>query len=241
MRDWLFISDLHLAPERPQIIDLFERFVSEVAVKADTLYILGDFVEYWLGDDDRAEGLKTAFSAFDQLKEAGTNVFMMHGNRDFLIGDDLAARCHFQLIEDPLPIQIQNHPALLMHGDTLCTDDVDYQKFRTMVRNTDWQNDFLSKPLQEREQIALSLREQSKQATADKSPDSMDVNQDAVVETIRHHGISTLIHGHTHRPAIHEFEVDGNPVKRIVLGDWYETGSYLRISEEGEVELVTFS
>lgn len=241
MRDWLFISDLHLAPERPQIIDLFERFVSEVAVKADTLYILGDFVEYWLGDDDRAEGLKTAFSAFDQLKEAGTNVFMMHGNRDFLIGDDLAARCHFQLIEDPLPIQIQNHPALLMHGDTLCTDDVDYQKFRTMVRNTDWQNDFLSKPLQEREQIALSLREQSKQATADKSPDIMDVNQDAVVETIRHHGISTLIHGHTHRPAIHEFEVDGNPVKRIVLGDWYETGSYLRIPEEGEAELITFS
>jgi len=241
MRDWLFISDLHLAPERPQIIDLFERFVSEIAVRADTLYILGDFVEYWLGDDDRAEGLNTAFSAFNQLKEAGTNVFMMHGNRDFLIGDDLAARCHFQLIEDPLPIQIQNHPALLMHGDTLCTDDVDYQKFRTMVRNTDWQNDFLSKPLKEREQIALSLREQSKQATADKSPDIMDVNQDAVVETIRHHGISTLIHGHTHRPAIHEFEIDGNPVKRIVLGDWYETGSYLRIPEEGEAELITFS
>ena len=241
MRDRLFISDLHLAPERPQIIDLFERFVSEIAVRADTLYILGDFVEYWLGDDDRAEGLKTAFSAFDQLKEAGTNVFMMHGNRDFLIGDDLAARCHFQLIEDPLPIQIQNHPALLMHGDTLCTDDVDYQKFRTMVRNTDWQNDFLSKPLKEREQIALSLREQSKLATADKSPDIMDVNQDAVVETVRHHGISTLIHGHTHRPAIHEFVVDGKQVKRIVLGDWYETGSYLRIPEEGEVELITFS
>lgn len=241
MRDWLFISDLHLAPERPQIIDLFERFVSEIAVRADTLYILGDFVEYWLGDDDRAEGLKTAFSAFDQLKEAGTKVFMMHGNRDFLIGDDLAARCHFQLIEDPLPIQIQNHPALLMHGDTLCTDDVDYQKFRTTVRNTDWQNDFLSKPLKEREQIALSLREQSKQATANKSPDIMDVNQDAVIETIRHHGISTLIHGHTHRPAIHEFEVDGVSVKRIVLGDWYETGSYLRIPEEGEAELITFS
>lgn len=241
MRDWIFISDLHLAPERPQIIDLFVRFVSEIAVKADTLYILGDFVEYWIGDDDKAEGLKAAFSAFDQLKEADTSVFVMHGNRDFLIGDDLAARCHFQLIEDPLAIQIQNRPTLLMHGDTLCTDDVDYQEFRAMVRNISWQNDFLAKPLKEREQIALSLREKSKLATADKSPDIMDVNQDAVMDTIRHHGISTLIHGHTHRPAIHEFEVDGNPVKRIVLGDWYETGSYLKVTEECEMELITFS
>ncbi len=241
MRDWIFISDLHLAPERPQIIDLFVRFVSEVAVKADTLYILGDFVEYWIGDDDKAEGLKAAFSAFDQLKEAGTHVFMMHGNRDFLIGSDLAARCHFQLIEDPLPVQIQNRPALLMHGDTLCTDDIDYQKFRAMVRNKDWQSDFLSKSLEEREQIALSFREKSNLATADKSPDIMDVNQDAVINTIKQHNVSTLIHGHTHRPAIHEFKVDGNPVKRIVLGDWYETGSYLRVAEEGEAELITFS
>jgi UDP-2,3-diacylglucosamine hydrolase len=241
MRDWIFISDLHLAPERPQIIDLFARFVSEIAVKADTLYILGDFVEYWLGDDDRAEGLKAAFSAFDQLKEAGTSVFVMHGNRDFLIGDDLAERFHFKLIEDPHPIQIQNSPALLMHGDTLCTDDIDYQKFRAVIRSDDWRNDFLSKSLEEREQIAQSLREKSELANADKSPDIMDVNQDAVVETIRRHGISTLIHGHTHRPAIHEFEVDGNPIKRIVLGDWYKTGSYLRIPEEGEVELITFS
>jgi len=241
MRDRIFISDLHLAPERPQIIDLFVRFVNEIAVRADTLYILGDFVEYWIGDDDRAEGLKKAFSAFDQLKQSGTSVFVMHGNRDFLIGDDLAARCHFQLIKDPLPVQIQNRPALLMHGDTLCTDDIDYQKFRTTVRNEDWQNDFLAKPLKEREQIALSLREKSKLATAEKSPDIMDVNQDAVINTIKQHNVSTLIHGHTHRPAIHEFEVDGNPVKRIVLGDWYKTGSYLRVAEEGEAELITFS
>jgi UDP-2,3-diacylglucosamine hydrolase len=241
MQDRLFISDLHLAPERPQIIDLFKRFVSEVAINADSLYILGDFVEYWIGDDDRAEGLDTAFSAFNQLKDAGTKVFLMHGNRDFLIGEDLAKRCHFQLINDPLPISIHNQPALLMHGDTLCTDDVDYQKFRGMVRNRDWQKEFLSKSLEEREQIATSMREQSKRATADKSPEIMDVNQDTVAETIRRHGITTLIHGHTHRPAIHEFEVDDNPVKRIVLGDWYKTGSYLRIPEREEIELLTFS
>lgn len=241
MQDWLFISDLHLAPERPQIIDLFSRFVDEVASKSDRLYILGDFVEYWIGDDDRAEGLEVAFSAFERLKACETHVFMMHGNRDFLIGNKLAERCHFELIEDPFPITIQNLPALLMHGDTLCTDDVEYLQFRSMVRNKEWQDDFLSKPLEEREQIARSLREQSKLATADKAPDIMDVNQDTVIETIQHHGITTLIHGHTHRPAIHEFEVDDNPVKRIVLGDWYVTGSYLKISDNHDAELITFT
>lgn len=240
MHEWLFISDLHLAPERPQIIQLFGRFVDEIAVNADTLYILGDFVEYWIGDDDRFEGLVDAFSAFDKLKASGTNVYLMHGNRDFLIGNDLAKRCHFQLIEDPLLIKIQNRPVLLMHGDTLCTDDIEYQKFRATLRSSEWQSDFLAKSLNEREQIALSLREKSKLATADKLPEIMNVNQAAVIETVRQYGVSTMIHGHTHRPAIHEFEVDGSPVKRIVLGDWYKTGNYLRISEEDEAELITF-
>ena len=241
MHECLFISDLHLAPERPRIIQLFERFVDEIAVNADTLYILGDFVEYWIGDDDRAEGLADTFSAFERLKASDTKVYFMHGNRDFLIGDDLARRCHFQLIDDPLVTPLQNHPTLLMHGDTLCTDDVDYQQFRTMVRNIEWQKTFLEKSLKEREKIALSLREKSKQATAYKPDDIMDVNQAAVIEIMKQHSASTLIHGHTHRPAIHEFDIDGKPAKRIVLGDWYETGSYLRISGEDEAELITFS
>jgi UDP-2,3-diacylglucosamine hydrolase len=241
MQNWLFISDLHLAPERPEMIKLFCRFVDEVACSADRLYILGDFVEYWIGDDDRAEGLKEVFSAFERLHDAETSVFMMHGNRDFLMGSELAGRCHFELIEDPFPIQLQNQASLLMHGDTLCTDDIDYQKFRVMVRNKEWQNDFLSKTLQQREQIALSLREKSQLATAEKAPDIMDVNQDAVIETMRQHGVSTLIHGHTHRQATHEFEIDGAAVKRIVLGDWYKTGNYLKVSGEDEPVLITFS
>lgn len=241
MHEWLFISDLHLAPERPQIIQLFKRFVDEIAVNADTLYILGDFVEYWVGDDDSAEGLADAFSAFDKLKTSGTKVYLMHGNRDFLIGDDLATRCHFQLIEDPHLTQIQNHPTLLMHGDTLCTDDIEYQRYRAMVRSNEWQTELFKKSLKEREQIALSLREKSHLATADKPPDIMDVNQAAVDETMRQYSVSTMIHGHTHRPAIHEFEIDGIPAKRIVLGDWYTTGSYLKICREDEAELITFS
>jgi UDP-2,3-diacylglucosamine hydrolase len=241
MRETLFISDLHLAPERPQIIQLFTRFVDEIAINADTLYILGDFVEYWIGDDDRAEGLADAFAAFEKLKESGTNVYLMHGNRDFLIGNDLAKRCHFQLIDDPRLIQLQNRPTLLMHGDTLCTDDVDYQKFRTMVRDEQYQKTFLEKPLEEREQIAQSLREQSKEATAYKPADIMDVNQEAVIDIMKQHDVSLLIHGHTHRPAIHEFEINGSPAKRIVLGDWYETGSYLRVSEDSVAELISYT
>lgn len=241
MHECLFISDLHLAPERPQIIQLFQRFVDETAVKADTLYILGDFVEYWIGDDDRAEGLSDVFSAFGKLKASDTKVYFMHGNRDFLVGKDLAERCHFQLINDPLVTPIQNHPTLLMHGDTLCTDDIEYQQFRAMVRDEQYQKEFLEKSLEQREEIALSLREKSKQATAYKPDDIMDVNQSAVIAIMKQHGVSTLIHGHTHRPGIHEFEIDGAPSKRIVLGDWYEAGSYLKVTGDKEAELITFS
>jgi UDP-2,3-diacylglucosamine hydrolase len=241
MREWLYISDLHLAPERPQIIQLFERFVDEVAINSDRLYILGDFLEYWLGDDDNAEGLDNAFSALERLSKSGTNVFFMHGNRDFLVGDLLAKRCQFKIIFEPLVENINNQPVLLMHGDSLCTDDIEYQKFRNMVRNKKWQDEQLVKPLVEREKIAKSLREQSQLANASKSPDIMDVNQNAVVAAMKEHNVSLMIHGHTHRPAIHEFKINGKEAKRIVLGDWYETGSYLRITEDNKMDLITFS
>lgn len=241
MREWLFISDLHLAPERPEVIDLFERFVDEIAIHAERLYILGDFLEYWLGDDDKATGLEKVFQSLRKLNDKGVDVFFMAGNRDFLIGNELAEKCGFKIIEEPFIKNINGHDTLLMHGDTLCTDDIEYQKFRAMVRNKDWQQAILAKSLEEREQLARSLRQQSEQANAEKDYDIMDVNQDTVVKTMQAHSVDLLIHGHTHRPAIHEFEINGNAAKRIVLSDWHNKGSYIRITENSEPELIEFS
>ncbi len=240
MSDQLFISDLHLAPERPQIIDLFERFSYEIASRAKTLYILGDFLEYWLGDDDRADGLDKVFATLNHLSNSGTEVLFMHGNRDFLVGDALAERCNFKIIDEPYQITVNQQTALLMHGDSLCTDDIDYQQFRAMVRNPAWQQAVLSKSLQEREQLAKSLRDKSQVATADKLPDIMDANQQAIESIMQQYDIRLLIHGHTHRPGIHDFSIDGTMKRRIVLGDWYKTGSYLRFNDNNEPELKLF-
>jgi UDP-2,3-diacylglucosamine hydrolase len=237
----LFISDLHLAPERPGMIRLFEKFVDDLAVHADTLYILGDFLEYWIGDDDSAHGLEPVFAALERLHQAGTFIKLMHGNRDFLIGKKLARQYHFDVIEDPYVASFFNQPALLMHGDLLCTDDIAYQKFRRKARNKIIIRIFRLLPLFLRERIAKSLRETSEKATSYKSAAIMDVNQQAVEDAMRKAGVRTLIHGHTHRPGINEFELDGKKVKRIVLGDWYKDGNYLRINDDGEFELVPFS
>jgi UDP-2,3-diacylglucosamine hydrolase len=241
MREWLFISDLHLAPERPEAIDLFERFVDEVAIHAKRLYILGDFLEYWLGDDDKAVGLENVFQSLKKLSNAGVSVFFMAGNRDFLIGNKLAEKCGFKTIEEPFIENINGQATLLMHGDTLCTDDVEYQKFRVMVRNKAWQDEVLAKSLEEREQLARSMRQQSEQANAEKDVEIMDVNQDTVIETMQQHSVNLLIHGHTHREAIHKFEINNHPATRIVLGDWHQKGSYLRVSDKAEPELISFA
>jgi UDP-2,3-diacylglucosamine hydrolase len=233
----LFISDLHLAPERPAMIDLFVRFCDEIASHYKTLYILGDFVEYWLGDDDPAEGLQPAFDALRKLADTGCSIFFMHGNRDFLIGDALAQRCGFKHIPDPSLIHLNDKAILLMHGDTLCTDDLDYMQFRNTVRDESFQKSFLAKSLSERQQIAQSLRESSKEATAQKKPEIMDVNQQAVESVISQNNVQLLIHGHTHRPAIHTLEIQGVPCKRIVLGDWYDRGSYLVLDGTSSFEL----
>jgi UDP-2,3-diacylglucosamine hydrolase len=237
----LFISDLHLAPERPEMIRLFQNFVDQVAIHADTLYILGDFLEYWIGDDDKATGLQPVFSALDRLHETGTSVHFMHGNRDFLIGKKLARRHHFDIVDDPHVETINHQRVLLMHGDLLCTDDVAYQNFRRKVRNRFFQRLFLLLPLSRREKIARSLRNTSEKATSDKSEEIMDVNQNAVVQAMHDSNVDMLIHGHTHRPGVHEFEIDGKTVKRIVLGDWYKHGNYLRTNADGEYELVEFN
>ena len=241
MEDIVFISDLHLMPERPETMDLFIRFVNDIASKADTLYILGDFLEVWWGDDDPATGYLAVFKCLTELSSKhGTKVYLMHGNRDFMIGEALADRCHFEIIQDPHKISIQGRDILLMHGDTLCIDDVEYQKFRQMVRNPLWQQQALSKTLEERFQLAKNIRENSKQSTTGKDEYIMDVNQEETEKVFIENDIDLIIHGHTHRPAIHKRTINGRDTTRAVLGDWHDSGSYLRINDSSELKLQTY-
>ena len=240
MAKHLFIADLHLAPERPEIIQLFIDFLNQQATQAESLYILGDFVEYWLGDDDNAKGLDNVFNALKQLADKGLKIFVMHGNRDFLMSEAHARRYNCTLIHEPYIVNFDNQPVLLMHGDTLCTDDVSYQEFRSVLRSDAWKNDFLSKPLAERKKIAQGLREQSQAATRDKQAEIMDVNADAVTKTFIDNNVALIIHGHTHRPAIHELTINNRQVKRIVLGDWFDHGSLLALNSTNDFELKTF-
>ena len=167
------------------------------------------------------------------LTAAGTPVYLMRGNRDFLLGPRFEQETGCQLIDDPTVIDLYGTAVLLMHGDTLCTDDVDYLAFRRMTRAESWQRDFLAKPIDERDTIARGHRELSQQSTAQKAPEIMDVTQPAVVATLRQHGVRQLIHGHTHRPGEHVFELNGKPARRTVLGDWYRQGSVLRCTPTG--------
>jgi UDP-2,3-diacylglucosamine hydrolase len=225
----LFISDLHLDAQRPHIVDLYTELLAGEARKADALYILGDLFEAWIGDDDDAEMPARVAAATRALRDSGVPVWFMHGNRDFLLGADYAARAGMTLLADPTVIELGGERVLLMHGDTLCTDDVDYLKFRALVRDPRWQQQFLAKPLAERRAFAAQARGESRQHMATLAAEIMDVTQEAVVAAMRAHGVHTLIHGHTHRPATHRFDLDGQPARRIVLGDWYEQDSVLRI------------
>lgn len=223
----LFISDLHLDETRPQIVAEFERFLREDARGADTLYILGDLFESWIGDDDDSDLAQSAASALRRLADSGVPIFFMHGNRDFLLGDAYARRSGMKLLADPQIIDLDDERTLIMHGDTLCTDDLEYLKFRALVRDPAWQRQFLAKPLDERRAFAARARAESRSHTATAKPEIMDVNADAVAAALRTHGVRRLIHGHTHRPATHHFELDGQSAERIVLGDWYEQSSAL--------------
>lgn len=223
----LFISDLHLAGDRPNITKLFIDFLGGRARTAKALYILGDLFEAWLGDDMILPEYQPAIAAMKALSDSGVKLYLMHGNRDFLMGKTLAELSGVQLLEDPSVIDLDGTPTLLMHGDTLCTDDVEYMKFRSMVRNPLWQQEMLSKTPQERLALAKQLREVSKQETGNKTEAIMDVNQQEVERVFRQHDVKQLIHGHTHRPNIHQHQIDQQACKRIVLGDWYEQGSVL--------------
>jgi len=231
MSQTLFVSDLHLDQKRPHIIAAFCRFLQECS-SADALYILGDLFEYWIGDDDPAIGLEPAISAIRELSNTGVPVYFIHGNRDFLIGKRFAKQTQCKILAEETVLDLYGTPTLIMHGDTLCTDDIAYQKYRAKARNPWIQKPLLMLSVQRRLKIAEGLRNKSKSATQEKPEDIMDVNQLAVEQVMQKHNVNHLIHGHTHRPAEHEFNLGGNSYRRIVLGDWYDQGSVLRCTPE---------
>lgn len=228
----LFISDLHLDRERPEVVALFQQFATRCR-DADALYILGDLFEAWIGDDEDTDLANLVCETLRGVGAAGTPVFVMRGNRDFLMGEGFTARSGATLLPDPTRIDLYGETVLLTHGDQLCTDDVDYQRLRSMLHDPAWQADFLGKDLAERRAMAAALRARSREAIQAKAEFIMDVNQDAVARCMREHGVLRMIHGHTHRPAVHDFDLDDRSARRIVLGDWYEQGSVLRCTERG--------
>lgn len=228
----LLISDLHLDAARPRIVGMFEQFVREEAAGARALYILGDLFEAWIGDDSADPVGYRVAAALAALHDAGVPCFFMHGNRDFLLGDAFARRARMVLLPDPSVVMIEGMPTLLMHGDTLCIDDVPYQAFRSQSHDPHWQREFLARPLIERRQFADSARAESTRYTRSVGGAITDVNAGAVEGVLREHAVRRLVHGHTHRPATHSLDVNGEHCERIVLGDWYEQGSVLRINGE---------
>ncbi len=232
----LFISDLHLDESRPDITEAFFTFLQDRVPGAGALYILGDLFEVWLGDDDERAFHESIVSALAAVDVPG---YVMHGNRDFLLGEAFCRKTGFTLLPDPVVIDLYGQPVLLMHGDSLCTRDTAYMKARKMLRDERFQADFLSKPLAERGAIAADARQQSSAHTRETAADIMDVTPEEVDHALRAHGVRLLIHGHTHRPAIHDLRVDGEDCRRIVLGDWDEKGWVLEVTAEGQ-DLVSF-
>ena len=230
----LFVSDLHLCPSRPQINRLFLDFLAGPARQAESLYILGDLFEYWAGDDDLDDPFNVGICAgLRGLSDAGVPVFFMSGNRDFLAGEIFARAAGLTLLPKPAAVELGGTPTLLMHGDTLCTDDAAYQAFRAEVRSIDWRQAFMALPLDRRKARIEALRRESEAQKRIKPIDIMDVNPAAVLRALTFHRSTRLIHGHTHRPARHDLVIDGQPCERWVLPDWYENGGYLACDAEG--------
>ncbi|WP_432694937.1 UDP-2,3-diacylglucosamine diphosphatase [Marinobacterium sp. YM272] len=237
-----FLADLHLQPERPDITRAFLYFLDRIIKPGDSLYLLGDIFEYWIGDDAPLAGMEPIFNRLDQLSSGGSEIYFQHGNRDFLVGEQFADRIGAKLLPDAQVIELNAGPALLMHGDQLCTDDEPYQQFRSQVRNPQWQQQFLSQSIDHRRSIAEQMRAQSKAQGAMKAETIMDVNADKVCRQMRQHGVELLIHGHTHRPAIHENQITAGRGKRFVLGDWGSSGWYLVEHEAtADLELIQFT
>jgi len=233
MSDTLIISDLHLSQHRPDTVALFLHFLRERACGAGELYILGDLFDAWIGDDNILPPVPEVVQALRQLTDGGCKLSVMHGNRDFLLGSDFARATGGKLLPDPFVADLGGETTLLMHGDLLCTDDLEYQQARKLLRSPEFIRDFVSRTIEERVQLAAEYRRRSGEVVSLKSADIMDVNQQTVERYMREYQVRRLIHGHTHRPALHEFQLDGTPAQRYVLEDWHEqTGSYLRVDNQ---------
>ncbi len=229
----LFISDLHIDVNRPPITAQFLEFLRGEAAHADALYILGDLFESWVGDDAADAAQRATIEGLRTLTSSGVPCFVMHGNRDFLLGERFCALSGVQILPDPVMLTLYGQPVLVMHGDALCTDDRSYQVLRATVRDAQWQTQFLALEIEQRLALANTARDGSRAHTASVTYAITDVNDASVASVIRNSGVPILLHGHTHRPAIHRISVDGIPCTRIVLGDWYEQGSVLRWDENG--------
>lgn len=225
-----FIADLHLSADRDDINQCLFEFLKNQATKADALYVLGDLFEVWIGDDEQNSFTLSIAAAFKALSVKGIPVYFIHGNRDFLLRQKFAKQAGFTILPEQKVINLYGQPTLIMHGDELCTQDVEYQKFRKTARSWWWPKIMLSLPLSIRRKLAKKARATSKNKQAKLTMEIMDVTQAAVIATMQSHNVQRLIHGHTHRPAIHHFDLNNQAAERIVLGDWYEQASILKVS-----------
>ena len=235
-----FISDLHLDETRPHTTALFQSFAEDLKDNdpQTELYILGDLFESWIGDDYENELHNEMKATLKSLTGSGIKVFFLYGNRDFLIGEEFLFETGVELLIDPFLLRSNGKTILLTHGDQMCTDDVEYQTFRSIVRNPDWQKDFLNFPISKRLKIAGETKDASKQSKQEKSMEIMDVNEEEVLRVFKQHGVNTMIHGHTHRPMIHELKIDGSLCSRYVLGDWNKTSAMVLQWSKESLELI---
>jgi len=229
----LLISDLHLEEQRPDITRAFLHFLATRARQAEALYILGDFFEVWIGDDAMTPFQQSIADALRALSERGTRIYLMHGNRDFMLGKGFCRAAGCTLLGDPSVVELGGERVLLMHGDSLCTRDEGYMRLRRLLRNPLSLFILRHLPLSTRRKLARKLRNESRAQTRMKASDIIDVTPELIPRVLAEHGVRTLIHGHTHRPATHELEVDGRPARRIVLGDWDQQGWALQVDESG--------
>lgn len=234
-----FLSDTHLSPDFAQVYDKFVDYLKSIRADAQRLYVLGDLFDYWIGDDGiDLLGHNRAADALAELAQSGTKVSVMHGNRDFLIGQQFIDRTGASLIPDPSVVELGGRPVLLMHGDSLCVDDIEHQEYRKTVLSPEWQKEILKLPVAERLARARHMRSESKKNRKNKSSILMDVNEDAVRETMEQFNVLTLIHGHTHRPAVHKFTLNSSKATRYVLGDWGSGfDAVIRFSDSSDFDL----
>lgn len=229
----LFISDLHLEDSQPQRTEWLLTFLAGPARKSRAVYILGDLFEYWIGDDAPSATAQHVAKATAELHQSGVECFFLHGNRDFLLGEKYAASAKLKLLPETVVVDLYGTPTLLLHGDTLCTDDTEYQALRRQLRDPAWQAGVLAMTIEQRLQMAQEARAASMQHTGSVAEEIMDVNAAAVASAFREQGVRRMIHGHTHRPAFHQVDLDATDAERIVLADWYDSGSYLEVSARG--------